>query len=1321
MVAAQDAETTPLVSSKKRDAFSSSASWKKKSIVVGAFFVAVACFAVVVGTIRDSGKGAAPFYSILGNTPAARSTLGSSNVIALSVACSPGMRIPFDVENYSGVVGAKLITKSMSSDFSFESGVDMTETSCGSYELADASKYLVDGEQFGFFLYRLDGSGSPIKDIGCESIEEDGRCPVHSSPITDTVGGPFALSSCTSSFTTDGVTFYNRVYSSGEDTTGYTWGACDSACGLKQPSECSETTEEADTTFYVSGTLTLSGDDIATAVTEDEDSLKAFIASAAGVDERQVSLIVSATLGGKPLTKAAVKEAKMAKLGSTGSVTVTYEIMVSEESEAEEVSTMLTNADFSSDKLNSLLSTKVTSYERTSKPSWNDEQTIDETAQNESFEALRTKTEKAKAAAEEAEHLAKIAKEEAEAAEKAAKAAAEKAAAEKDAAAKKAAEEEAAKKEAEAKAAEEAKAKAEKEAAAKAAAEKAAAEAEAAAAKAKAEAEAAAKAKAEAEAAAKAKAEAEAAAKAKAEAEAAAKAKAEAEAAAKAKAEAEAAAKAKAEAEAAAKAKAEAEAAEAAAEAARLAAIRYVHGAITITGHDLIGKMDTQLAKGETLDAIAREANVTVGQVSVHMSTSAGLGSILSKLTSKLGDKYETTTIEFQVKCPTKEEARKAKGLIDRSIEEDDHIQDFKDMGIEITSFKSALPTTINKESVDFGQGHSTGVASLHHNATEANAMIREQEEEAEKVAKELAEAQAAAATETPAAAADAQKIVDVDLEKIGIINPANYTGKQQYTIDGLKCEAWNSTRAQKWSYTAETFPEGNLGSHNYCRNPAGDAMSWCITSEISEATNSYWNWCVPKGCEPKGDGTTVSWCHGVDYRGDQGTTHYGFKCKDWNNTKTKPSKYPDSGLKGQTCRSAIQAYGYEKPWCWVQENEHDYWWDYCNLESVTVEYSTEAAEAAAEAARLAAIRYVHGAITITGHDLIGKMDTQLAKGETLDAIAREANVTVGQVSVHMSTSAGLGSILSKLTSKLGDKYETTTIEFQVKCPTKEEARKAKGLIDRSIEEDDHIQDFKDMGIEITSFKSALPTTINKESVDFGQGHSTGVASLHHNATEANAMIREQEEEAEKVAKELAEAQAAAATETPAAAADAQKIVDVDLEKIGIINPANYTGKQQYTIDGLKCEAWNSTRAQKWSYTAETFPEGNLGSHNYCRNPAGDAMSWCITSEISEATNSYWNWCVPKGCEPKGDGTTVSWCHGVDYRGDQGTTHYGFKCKDWNNTKTKPSKYPDSGLKGQTCRSAIQAYGYEKPWCWVQENEHDYWWDYCNLESVTVE
>merc|ERR1712224_1043065 len=73
-----------------------------------------------------------------------------------------------------------------------------------------------------------------------------------------------------------------------------------------------------------------------------------------------------------------------------------------------------------------------------------------------------------------------------------------------------------------------------------------------------------------------------------------------------------------------------------------------------------------------------------------------------------------------------------------------------------------------------------------------------------------------------------------------------------------------------------------------------------CITSEKSEATNSYWNWCVPKGCEPKGDGTTVSWCHGVDYRGDQGTTRYGFKCKDWTTPKRslQSSRIPVSKVK---------------------------------------------------------------------------------------------------------------------------------------------------------------------------------------------------------------------------------------------------------------------------------------------------------------------------------------------------------------------------------------------------------------------------------------
>ena len=41
---------------------------------------------------------------------------------------------------------------------------------------------------------------------------------------------------------------------------------------------------------FVSGTLALSGGDMATAVTEDEDSLKAFIASAAGVDENKFPL-----------------------------------------------------------------------------------------------------------------------------------------------------------------------------------------------------------------------------------------------------------------------------------------------------------------------------------------------------------------------------------------------------------------------------------------------------------------------------------------------------------------------------------------------------------------------------------------------------------------------------------------------------------------------------------------------------------------------------------------------------------------------------------------------------------------------------------------------------------------------------------------------------------------------------------------------------------------------------------------------------------------------------------------------------------------------
>ena len=121
--------------------------------------------------------------------------------------------------------------------------------------------------------------------------------------------------------------------------------------------------------------------------------------------------------------------------------------------------------------------------------------------------------------------------------------------------------------------------------------------------------------------------------------------------------------------------------------------------------------------------------------------------------------------------------------------------------------------------------------------------------------------------------------------------------------------------------------------------------MLWCITSEISKTTGSYWNWCVPKGCEPKEDGTTVSWCNGADYRGDHGstvakTTQYGFQCKPWSASATTDATYPDSGLDGQSCRSATEAYGYVyKPWCWVKSNSWGWTWDYCNLDSVTTEY----------------------------------------------------------------------------------------------------------------------------------------------------------------------------------------------------------------------------------------------------------------------------------------------------------------------------------------------------------------------------------------------
>ena len=55
-----------------------------------------------------------------------------------------------------------------------------------------------------------------------------------------------------------------------------------------------------------------------------------------------------------------------------------------------------------------------------------------------------------------------------------------------------------------------------------------------------------------------------------------------------------------------------------------------------------------------------------------------------------------------------------------------------------------------------------------------------------------------------------------------------DYKGKVAKTTSGLECQMWSEQRPHKHRF-------GDLGEHNFCRNPDGWSGVWCYTSLVWE------------------------------------------------------------------------------------------------------------------------------------------------------------------------------------------------------------------------------------------------------------------------------------------------------------------------------------------------------------------------------------------------------------------------------------------------------------------------------------------------------
>ena len=154
-------------------------------------------------------------------------------VFRLHFACSPLNYVTdkFNPGAWTGAVGARVVTKGMSSDFLFESGVEMAEIGCGAYELLHVP--IAKGEEFGFFVYPKGQEGSDektISDIGCEHAGSS-KCPAFAVPAA-----AIGMEACTKNTTAGEDTFFNRVYDG--VTVDYTWGSCDNSCVQAHPTGC---------------------------------------------------------------------------------------------------------------------------------------------------------------------------------------------------------------------------------------------------------------------------------------------------------------------------------------------------------------------------------------------------------------------------------------------------------------------------------------------------------------------------------------------------------------------------------------------------------------------------------------------------------------------------------------------------------------------------------------------------------------------------------------------------------------------------------------------------------------------------------------------------------------------------------------------------------------------------------------------------------------------------------------------------------------------------------------------------------------------------
>ncbi|XP_070543541.1 apolipoprotein(a)-like isoform X2 [Ptychodera flava] len=151
-------------------------------------------------------------------------------------------------------------------------------------------------------------------------------------------------------------------------------------------------------------------------------------------------------------------------------------------------------------------------------------------------------------------------------------------------------------------------------------------------------------------------------------------------------------------------------------------------------------------------------------------------------------------------------------------------------------------------------------------------------------------------------------------------VDAYDYRGTVSRTENGRTCQKWTEQSPHSHTRTPENYPNGGLGEHNYCRNPAGWSGVWCYT------TDPYNRWELCDIGQP--DEHCANECYhesdGNDYRGTVSMTVNWNTCQEWteqsphSHSKT-PENYPNAGLgEHNYCRNPD---GGDGAWCYTTDS----------------------------------------------------------------------------------------------------------------------------------------------------------------------------------------------------------------------------------------------------------------------------------------------------------------------------------------------------------------------------------------------------------------